>query len=90
MAHLLHLICLFAQCECLSRKERQKKAKEREDKEDNSAMLLPLQSLTASATKRGCSKDDFTLEQLCAPVIQGGKKTAVVHCKHCNKKISYL
>eukprot|EP00957_Ditylum_brightwellii_P046817 3553606-Ditylum_brightwellii.AAC.1 len=40
--------------------------------------------------KRGRPKDDFTFEQFSAPVIQGGKKTAVVHCKHCNKKSSYL
>ena len=53
-------------------------------------MSLPPPSPIASAMKRGRPKDDFTFEQFSAPVIPGGKKTAVVHCKHCNKKSSYL
>eukprot|EP00957_Ditylum_brightwellii_P002429 187000-Ditylum_brightwellii.AAC.1 len=34
-------------------------------------------------------KDDFIFEQFGAPVIPGGKKTAIVHCKYCNSKILY-
>eukprot|EP00957_Ditylum_brightwellii_P043369 3288111-Ditylum_brightwellii.AAC.1 len=71
---------------------RSQKRVKREDKEDNSVAttLLPPPSPIASATKRGRPKDDFTFEKFGAPVIPGGKKTAVVHCKHCNKKSSYL
>eukprot|EP00957_Ditylum_brightwellii_P051790 3927739-Ditylum_brightwellii.AAC.1 len=50
--------------------------------------LLP-PSLIASAMKRGRPKDAFTFEMFGAPVIPGGKKTAVAHCKHCNKKSSH-
>eukprot|EP00957_Ditylum_brightwellii_P118435 9032799-Ditylum_brightwellii.AAC.1 len=45
--------------------------------------------MTASPTKRGHPKDDFMFEQFGAHVIPGGKKTAVVHCKHCSKKSLY-